>query len=109
MSDLIASARPVPDNDDAASAAAAELASILALQTGLAAIAALYVAREVIVPVTLAILLSFVLTPLVDLLRAAKLGGSFAMRSGQIITPLRCVRPSTFVSKRQPGYLQTRD
>jgi predicted PurR-regulated permease PerM len=74
MSDLIASARPVPDNDDAASAAAAELASILALQTGLAAIAALYVAREVIVPVTLAILLSFVLTPLVDLLRAAKLG-----------------------------------
>jgi len=74
VSDLNASARPVPDNDDAASAAAAELASILALQTGLAAIAALYVAREVIVPVTLAILLSFVLTPLVDLLRAAKLG-----------------------------------
>ena len=74
MSDLIVSARPVADNDDAASAAPAELASILALQTGLAVIAALYVAREVIVPVTLAILLSFVLTPLVDLLRAAKLG-----------------------------------
>jgi predicted PurR-regulated permease PerM len=74
MSDLIASARPVPDNDDAASTAPAEMASILALQTGLAVVAALYVAREVIVPVTVAILLSFVLTPLVDLLRAAKLG-----------------------------------
>jgi predicted PurR-regulated permease PerM len=74
MSDLIASARPVPGNDDAASAAPAEMASILALQTGLAVVAALYVAREVIVPVTVAILLSFVLTPLVDLLRAAKLG-----------------------------------
>jgi AI-2E family transporter len=74
MSDLIVSARPVADNDDAASAAPAELASILTLQTGLAVIAALYVAREVIVPVTLAIMLSFVLTPLVDLLRAAKLG-----------------------------------
>jgi amidase len=36
----------------AASAAPAELASILALQTGLAVIAALYVAREVIVPVS---------------------------------------------------------
>jgi hypothetical protein len=71
MSDLIASARLVPDNDNAASAAHAKLASILALQTGLAAIAALYVAREVIVCVTVAILLSFVLTLLVDLLRAA--------------------------------------
>ncbi len=74
MSDLIASARPVPDSDEATPEAPAELASILALQIGLAVIAALYVAREVIVPVTLAVLLSFVLTPLVDLLRAAKLG-----------------------------------
>ncbi len=37
-------------------------------------VAALYVAREVLIPVTLALLLSFVLTPLVELLRRVWLG-----------------------------------
>lgn len=74
MSDVTPPARPVLEVDDEPSATPSELASILALQTGLAVIAALYVAREVVVPITVAILLSFVLTPLVNLLRAAKLG-----------------------------------
>jgi AI-2E family transporter len=50
------------------------LASILALQVGAVLIAALYVAREVLVPITVAILLSFVLSPLVNLLRRLRLG-----------------------------------
>ena len=41
----------------------------LALQVGVVAVAGLYFAREVLIPVTLAILLSFLLTPAVHLLR----------------------------------------
>src|SRR3954468_7286462 len=55
-----------PDNRD--------LASVLAFQTAIAIIAALYFAREVLIPITVAILLSFVLSPLVDLLRRINLG-----------------------------------
>src|SRR3954447_877343 len=50
------------------------LASILALQVGAVLIAALYVAREFLVPITVAILLSFVLSPLVNFLRRLRLG-----------------------------------
>lgn len=39
-----------------------------------AVVAALYFGREVVIPIALAILLSFVLAPLVDLLRRARLG-----------------------------------
>jgi predicted PurR-regulated permease PerM len=46
----------------------------LSLQVGIAVVAALYLAREVLAPITVAILLSFVLTPLVDLLRRIHLG-----------------------------------
>jgi hypothetical protein len=48
-------------------------ASALALQVGVVIVAALYFAREVLIPVTLAILLSFILAPLVALLRRAHL------------------------------------
>ena len=41
----------------------------LALQVGVVAVAGLYFAREVLIPITLAILLSFLLTPAVHLLR----------------------------------------
>ena len=41
----------------------------LALQVGVVAVAALYLAREVLIPITLAILLSFLLAPVVHLLR----------------------------------------
>ena len=47
--------------------------SLLTLATGVVVIAGLYVAREVLVPITLAILLSFVLAPIVELLRRAHL------------------------------------
>jgi predicted PurR-regulated permease PerM len=38
----------------------------LSLQIGVVIVAALYVAREVLVPITVAVLLSFVLLPLVN-------------------------------------------
>ena len=50
------------------------LTSILSLQVGAVVVGALYLAREVLVPITVAILLSFVLSPLVELLRRLKLG-----------------------------------
>ncbi len=46
---------------------------LTALLVGVVVIAALYLAREVLIPITLAVLLSFVLAPLVALLRRAKL------------------------------------
>jgi len=45
-----------------------------ALQVGVVVIAALYLGREVLIPITLAILLSFLLAPIVELLGRAKLG-----------------------------------
>jgi predicted PurR-regulated permease PerM len=54
--------------------AATTLTSLLALQVGVAIIAALYLASEVLIPITLAILLSFVLAPLVEVLRRWRLG-----------------------------------
>ena len=50
------------------------LTSILSLRVGAVVVAAHYLAREVLVPITVAILLSFVLSPLVDLLRRFRLG-----------------------------------
>src|SRR5436190_10157909 len=55
-------------------AAPAENSPVLSLQIGVVVVAALYFAKEVLIPVTLAILLSFVLAPLADLLRRAHLG-----------------------------------
>ncbi len=45
---------------------------LLGLAVGVVAVAALYFAREVLVPITLAVLLSFVLAPLVHLLRRVR-------------------------------------
>jgi predicted PurR-regulated permease PerM len=56
------------------SAAGRTLEGILALQVGAIVITGLYLGREVLVPITVAILLSFVLAPLVDLLRRFWLG-----------------------------------
>ena len=49
------------------------LNSLLTLITGVVVVAALYFGREVLVPITLAILLSFVLSPVVGLLRRARI------------------------------------
>ena len=63
---------PSPANRLKTTIAAAEIptqGSLLTLAVGVVVIAALYFAREVLIPITLAILLSFVLAPLVDRLR----------------------------------------
>jgi hypothetical protein len=48
--------------------------SLIALQIGVVVVAGLYFAREVLIPVTIAVLLSFVLAPVVHLLRRLNLG-----------------------------------
>ena len=50
------------------------LQGLTTLAAGVVTVAALYFAHDVLVPITLAVLLSFVLAPLVSLLRRAKLG-----------------------------------
>ena len=50
------------------------LKGLTTLAVGVVAVAALYFARDVLVPITLAVLLSFVLAPLVALLRRLRLG-----------------------------------
>jgi predicted PurR-regulated permease PerM len=54
--------------------ARSQLGSIFALQVGVVIVATLYLAREILIPITLAILLSFALAPVVNLLRRANLG-----------------------------------
>lgn len=49
------------------------LAGLLTLAVSLVTVAALYLARDLLIPLTLAVLLSFVLAPLVRLLRRARL------------------------------------
>ena len=46
----------------------------MTLATGVVIVAALFIARDVLIPITLAVLLSFVLAPLVNLLRRIRLG-----------------------------------
>jgi predicted PurR-regulated permease PerM len=50
-------------------ASSPELKTLVALAVGAIVVATLYIAQDVLIPITLAVLLSFVLTPLVDLLR----------------------------------------
>jgi predicted PurR-regulated permease PerM len=50
------------------------LESILGLQVGVVVVAGLYFGREVLIPITLAVLLSFVLAPLANLFRRFRLG-----------------------------------
>ncbi len=56
------------------SAAPPDTSPGLSLQIGVVVLAALYFGKDVLIPITLAILLSFVLAPLADLLRRARLG-----------------------------------
>ena len=52
---------------------AATLRKLLALAGGMAAVAALYFGKDVLVPITLAIMLSFILSPMVNLLQRLRL------------------------------------
>lgn len=68
----------MPDPSPLPSRPTAPIAPIVpgapALQVGVVVIAALYFGREVLIPITLAILLSFLLAPVVELLGRARLG-----------------------------------
>src|SRR4051794_29601028 len=46
---------------------------LMSLAVAVVVVAALYFAREVLIPITLAVLLSFALAPLVDLLRRVRI------------------------------------
>jgi predicted PurR-regulated permease PerM len=62
------------DQQNVPAASSPALRSVLSLQVGAIVIAALYLAREVLIPITIAVLLSFVLSPVVDFLRRLRLG-----------------------------------
>jgi predicted PurR-regulated permease PerM len=47
---------------------------LMALAVGVVVIVGLYLGRDILIPITLAVLLSFVLAPLVELLRRLRLG-----------------------------------
>src|SRR4030095_2284947 len=81
---------------------AVALSNLLTLQISVALIAALYFAHEVLIPITLAILLSFVLAPLVDFLSTATIGPSgVAPRGGGLCAhPSYRVRRSHWVAGR---------
>ena len=70
---------PVPPSAAPAPASVApadtpELKTLVGLVIGVVVVAALYLARDVLVPIMLAVLLSFLLTPLANLLRRLHLG-----------------------------------
>ncbi len=70
-------ASPLPDAPQPAQVAAADTPSLrvlAGLATGVVVIAALYFGRDVLVPIMLAVLLSFLLAPLVALLRRLRAG-----------------------------------
>src|SRR5215212_6175325 len=46
-----------------------ELRTLVAVAVGAIVVATLYIAQDILIPITLAVMLSFVLSPLVDLLR----------------------------------------
>ena len=64
---------PIPSRAQVAPAEVPGVNALLTLAAAVVFIAALFLAREVLIPVTLAVLLSFVLAPLVELLRSARL------------------------------------
>ena len=64
---------PIPSRAQVLPAEVPGVNALLTLAVAVVVIAALFLAREVLIPVTLAVLLSFVLAPLVELLRRAHL------------------------------------
>ena len=70
MSDV---SSPTPPPAKVAPAGTPDLASLFSLAVAVVVIAALYFAREVLIPITLAILLSFVLAPVVSWLRKCRI------------------------------------
>jgi len=68
---------PIPQAKPPASIASAEISGVsnlVTLAVSLVIVGALYIARDVLIPVTLSILLSFVLAPLASVLRRLRVG-----------------------------------
>ena len=65
---------PAPAATEIPPAAGPGTAGLVNLAVGVAVLAALYVGREVFLPIVLAVLLAFVLAPVVDILRKLKIG-----------------------------------
>ena len=63
-----------PDHAAVPSADSPALSSLLALAVGVVVVGALYFGRTVLVPIMLAVLLAFILAPLVGVFRRLKLG-----------------------------------
>lgn len=72
MADTAPRAAPLPDRDAANSAQG--MSNMFALHAAVVVVAALYFAREVLVPIMLAVLLAFILAPLVVLFRRMRFG-----------------------------------
>ncbi len=66
--------QPVPAAASREVPAAAPAGAGLGIIVAIVVVAALYYGRDVLIPITLAVLLSFLLSPLVELLRRARLG-----------------------------------
>ena len=81
-------ALPPPGRRAATAVAAVELPGLTGLMTlavCVVVVVSLFLAREVLIPITLAVLLSFVLAPLVQLLRRAHLGRLWLGRAPAVI------------------------
>jgi uncharacterized membrane protein YccC len=89
-----------------------DLVTLVMVALGVVAVAALYLAREVLIPITLAILLSFVLGPVVSLFRRLHLPRVPAVLLAVILAlcilrmpvagPARATRPRRRASGRSP-------
>jgi len=69
VTDRAAGHRALEAGPGVPAASSPELKTLVALAVGAIVVATLYIGQDVLIPITLAVLLSFVLTPLVDLLR----------------------------------------
>lgn len=70
---------PSPSAPSVPSAAAPRALSLVPVVVAVVVVGALYLAKDVLVPIVLAVLLAFVLAPLVGLLRRLRLGRTFAV------------------------------
>ncbi|MCA1703265.1 MAG: AI-2E family transporter, partial [Actinobacteria bacterium] len=69
VTDRTAELRAIETPPSVPAASSPELRTLVAVAVGAIVVATLYIAQEVLIPITLAVMLSFVLSPLVDVLR----------------------------------------
>jgi predicted PurR-regulated permease PerM len=70
----VSESQPPPDHAAVPAAESPALASLLSLAVGVVVVGALYFGRTVLVPIMLAVLLAFILAPLVEMFRRLKIG-----------------------------------